>query len=128
MKQFWMGLVAGIALTATITVGARDEPEVVAFINGNKLYSDMSSDEVSLRMASMGYVAGATDMFRVFEAIGADMGRTEAIACIPREVSISQTRDVVKVFLENNPQERHNSAASIIGAALEKAFPCSPEQ
>jgi len=45
-------------------------------------------------------------------------------ACVPKNVTISQTKDVVTRWLANNPERRHYSADSLVAWALAEGFPC----
>jgi len=47
-------------------------------------------------------------------------------ACIPRNVTTPQLRDVVLKLLHNAPERRELPAARIVVHAYGKAFPCHP--
>ncbi|MFZ6765306.1 Rap1a/Tai family immunity protein [Pseudoroseomonas sp. WGS1072] len=64
-----------------------------------------------------GYIAGVASV----------MGRNTVsgwAACIPSGSTVGQIRDLVVKALENNPQERHLSAESLVASYLAEAFPC----
>jgi hypothetical protein len=44
--------------------------------------------------------------------------------CIPASVQAEQLIDVVKIFLEQNPQLRHLNATGAVVGSLSAAFPC----
>lgn len=44
--------------------------------------------------------------------------------CTPIEVRGSQIQDVVRLYLEAHPEERHRTAPSLIVTALSNGFPC----
>ncbi|MES3110095.1 Rap1a/Tai family immunity protein [Sphingomonas aurantiaca] len=63
------------------------------------------------------YVLGVVDGSRA--AVAAD--RT---FCLSREIKSSQLRDAVKHHLEEEPEQRHLPAASIVRQVLHEHFPC----
>lgn len=81
------------------------------FISGNKLLEMMRGNTTESGIA-IGYVIGATDAL------------TGSVACPPDNVTTGQVRDIVRKFLEANPEHRNNSADVIIGAVLQRAWPC----
>lgn len=81
------------------------------FISGNKLLELMRGNAGEAGIA-IGYVIGATDAL------------TGSVTCPPDSVSTGQIRDLVRKFLEANPEHRNHSADAIIGALLQRAWPC----
>jgi hypothetical protein len=81
---------------------------------GNKIYDlcKMSQDFCD------GYVAGVGDI------MSRGPTQTSWHACVPGGVTISQLKDIAIIFLRDNPQKRHLSAASLIEESLARAFPC----
>ena len=45
--------------------------------------------------------------------------------CLPTNATVRQVIDVVKKYLVDSPAERHYLAYSLVGTALNKAFPCA---
>lgn len=80
------------------------------FIDGNKLLEMMRGNNTESGIA-IGYVIGATDAL------------TGSVTCPPDSVSAGQVRDIIRKFLEANPEHRNNSADVIIGAVLQRAWP-----
>ncbi|WP_272956299.1 Rap1a/Tai family immunity protein [Comamonas piscis] len=65
------------------------------------------------RAKATGYVQGLRDM-----------GDVVGLFCTPNQAPLSQVIDVVFVYLEKNPKDRHDTALVLINHALVKAFPC----
>ena len=83
------------------------------FMDGNKLLSDMQSQDATWRMFAIGYIAGV-----------ADAGRG-AQNCPPTGVLLGQMSDAVRLHLEANPTMRHYSADIIVSYVIGKAWPCA---
>jgi len=81
------------------------------FWTGNALLTKMNGD-LTDRMMALGYVMGVSDSL---EGI---------IHCSGQNVTNGQTRDVVKAYLEKNPQIRDMAAETLASKALQDAFPC----
>ena len=47
-------------------------------------------------------------------------------ACFPANRTRGQEIDVVRRYLDQHPEKRHNQAGSLIAEALAEAFPCKP--
>ena len=43
----------------------------------------------------------------------------------PRNITAGQAQDVVKRYLENNPEKRHFSADSLVINAVAQVWPCA---
>jgi hypothetical protein len=66
-----------------------------------------------------GFVVGIADAMSNVTGV---LGRR---ACIPLPaVPRGQVIDVVKRYLEQHPETRHDSAVSLVAQALSEAFPC----
>ena len=83
------------------------------FLDGNGLLSRMNDSEAIPRVAALGYVQGAADVYAGTKI------------CMPKNVTAGQARDVVKQYLEINPEKRHYSADSLVLNALAQVWPCS---
>lgn len=81
------------------------------FISGNELLSNLKGN-LDERMFAIGYIAGVSDFL------------DGATVCSPNGVTLGQMRDLIKEYLENNPQQRHYSADSLIRNRLEQLWPC----
>jgi hypothetical protein len=83
-----------------------------AFFDGNKLLSHMKSKELWENAMAAGYVMGVFDTYQ---------GEGH---CAAPNVTAGQSRDVVRKYLENNPEVRDVSADLLSLVALSIAFPC----
>lgn len=81
------------------------------FISGNELLSNLKGD-LDERMFAIGYIAGVSDFLD---------GMT---VCSPEGVTLGQIRDLIRDYLDKNPQKRHYSADSLIRNRLEQLWPC----
>ena len=45
-------------------------------------------------------------------------------ACIPKGVSATQAKDIVKNWLQAHPEQRHYAAYSTVARIIAEAFPC----
>ena len=82
-----------------------------SFADGNRLHGYANSDDPVQLSIFFGYVTGVVD---------AHWGAL----CIPKDASSAQIKDMVKVYLEDHPEERHHTADSIVINAINEAFPC----
>ncbi len=82
------------------------------FKDGNKLLSDLSGSTNDY-IHGIGYVMGVYDALQ---------GATH---CPPANVTAGQVTDMVKRYMEINPDIRHNTADRIISTVLRRAWPCA---
>lgn len=82
------------------------------FIDGNRLYSDLISDQPANRSHAMGFVLGIHDAIKQMRD------------CVPENAKSGQIRDIVLATLRDFPDLRHLPARNIIVASLDKAFDC----
>lgn len=80
------------------------------FLDGNKLLS-MIRTEAQAPIA-LGYVTGVAD------------AHTGVTTCPPDLATPGQMRDMVRKFLEANPEHRSHSADTIVCVVLQAAWPC----
>jgi hypothetical protein len=93
-----------ITLTLATTVNA-------SWFTGNDLLRHLNGEPFE-RGGAAGFITG------VASAIDGD------IACIPKEVTVAQMRDMVHQQLRNTPNVRHEAAEIIVAAVLMNEFPC----
>ena len=108
-------------VTATVLSMLLGTPPSYAgsFVNGNQLVSDCRQNETSLQSVfCYGYIVG------VFDKQSWDT-TSDLRSCPPEGVTAGQTVAIVKKFLEENPENLHYDAASLVTFALAQAFPCS---
>ncbi|MEJ5128203.1 Rap1a/Tai family immunity protein [Comamonas sp. MYb21] len=90
---------------------------------GNELYTDLrelrkiTDGQPSKAAINVGKATGYVQGLR-------DMGDVIGLFCTPNQAPLSQVIDVVFVYLEKNPKDRHDTALILINHALVKAFPC----
>jgi Tfp pilus assembly protein PilF len=83
-----------------------------AFLDGNKLLRYMKASETWENALAAGYVMAISDTYQ------------NELHCASSNVTAGQTRDVVKKYLENNPELRDLEASVLSLVALSIAFPC----
>lgn len=82
------------------------------FKSGNTLLMQIKGDTTDY-IHAIGYVTGVYDTLQ---------GVTH---CPPANITAGQVTDMVKNYLEANPETRHNSADRLIGIVLRSAWPCA---
>lgn len=99
MKKILVTLLAFVSLSAFAELKQ----------DGNEMLKHMSKNDASYSEGVMlGYIRGIADNMH----------------CIPGEVTNGQTFDVVKKYLEQNPELRHQYMGVLVAKALNKAYPC----
>lgn len=93
----------------------------VQFFTGNDLYQFCKSNSSADRAFCYGFVSGVADTERAIDSY-----RKPPVQhiCIDDTVVVDQVRGVVIRYMEQFPEKRNYSAASIASDALERAFPC----
>jgi hypothetical protein len=113
-----------VAMATAVVLGylpaSAQEQEGRVFDTGNDLWSHCSGKGDAHFGLCAGFVVGIADAMSNVTGI---LGRR---ACIPLPVSRGQAIDVVKQFLEQHPEKRHETAVSLAAEALAGAFPCKP--
>ncbi len=91
--------------------------QVNAIQNGNKLYSYMTSSELTLRTYAEGYAAGIADASGgIFAVMGYRF-------CMPISVTDVRLSDIVRLWLERHPEQRHYAASALVVQALSRSLP-----
>lgn len=101
MNKFLAFILAGSWLTAH-----------AEFFTGNDLLHKMRGNSIA-QLEAMHYVAGATDTLR------------GVIACPPPDVTLGQINDLVRQYLERNPETRHRPGDWAVATALRGPWPCA---
>jgi hypothetical protein len=86
------------------------------FKDANKLLEECQAEN----LICAGYLQGVADAVANLQHHSA-IGR---IACVPKNVTVRQMKDVVVQYLVANAKDRHNSAANQVMFALKQAWPC----
>ncbi len=100
------------------------------FYDGNKLYSGLGycQEVQGTRFSGQANVVKAFSCERV---IGYVMGVSDLLnetnGCQPTGLNSDQLRDVIHLWLRDNPVRRHESAPILIQEALLEAWPCPVE-
>jgi hypothetical protein len=100
-------------LAAILMVPAMAHAE---FYSGNILLQKINSSELHDKALAIGYIMGVSDAFQ------------NAEHCSPNTVTSGQTRDVVKLYLEQSPSIRDMTADVLVRIALSNAWPCANKQ
>lgn len=87
-------------------------PAHAEFYSGNDLYKRLQSTNAVDQGLALGYIAGAFDTL------------SSRLICPPSNVTMGQVRDIVRMWLENNPQTRHFSADSLVLSTFKSVWPC----
>ena len=90
------------------------------FLAGNDLHNTCTEKDHLSVAACAYYIAGVVDASELFVLLEVSSRHF----CLPPEASTTQTADVVRRYLANHPEKRHNSASSLSIVALAEAFPC----
>jgi hypothetical protein len=93
------------------------------FESGNQLYEHCAGPQKNSALEQGicgGYITGVSD---AQETIGGTIPAAH-IVCVPQEVTVAQEMAIVTRYLEDHPEKRHYSAASLVLSALLVSFPC----
>ena len=110
-------LLAG-AVIAAISLGAARAEDIQTFTVGTKLFSQCRSSLEAEKLFCLGYIEGVVD---AFESIRWEQGSSP---CTPVGVNAGQLKDVALLYLERHPEDRHHTGASLVVAAIRKAWDC----
>ena len=103
------------ALVMTASMGVQG-----AWLTGGQLLEDCESENYFEKGSCMGYIEGVGDSV-------ATLANWEDFAeyiCTPQGVTSGQLMLVVVKNLNENPEELHMTASSLVLKALSEAFPC----
>lgn len=102
-------------LFCLVLLGAVSFNAEAAYQSGNKLKADLYDSGIN-PMFAMGYIVGATDVLEDYKDV-----------CIAEGVTQGQLKDVVKKYLDENPESLHKTAYVLVYLALRKVWPCKTE-
>lgn len=100
-----------LALLAALAGTAHAE-----FFDGNRLLNRLQGEErrdAADFLQGLGYVTGVSDALR------------GVVHCPPDNITAGQISDMVKQYLVNNPEVRHQTGDRIVGFVLKRAWPCA---
>ena len=98
------------AITLAVSTAAN-----ASWFTGNDILGHLNGEPFE-RGGAAGFITG------VASAIDGDF------ACIPKEVTVAQMRDMVHQRLRNSPSIRHQPAELIVTAILMTEFPCKDKK
>lgn len=97
-------IVAAMLLTATTAHAA--------FWSGEKLYGHLTEPAGVNKGAAYGFIIGVHDLGE------------NAVHCSPDDINVKVVIDVVRSYLEQNPQSRRREAQYLVSDALQQKWPC----
>ena len=98
--------------TAAILLAAAHCTPAQGF-NGNQLYTACQAAPETFESGfCMGYIAGVVEKGGI------------SYLCMPQDVTFDQFRDIVRKFLREHPERRHEHASGLVDEAHASAFPC----
>lgn len=86
-----------------------------AYLSGNKLKAHLDDSSYYDQAFAMAYIVGATDVLE---------DEDYKYVCIADGVTQGQLKDVVKKYLDENPESLHQEAYVLVYLALSKVWPC----
>jgi len=114
MRLRILAIVAVMAMSVINPVNAK-------YFSAKKLLSECETESSINRALCNGYLAGANDAHELHTEL--DEGAKKSI-CIPAGASIERLRTVFVNFANDNPEDAHLDAASVVITAFSEAFPC----
>jgi hypothetical protein len=112
------GLLTAVLAACIASEGKASESKVIrSFMDGHELHRLCNSSVSWENTRCSSYIVGVADVLVA-------SGYHEMRACLPDNIDAAQARDVVVLWLDQRPQHRHYTAASLTAAALSEAFPC----
>jgi hypothetical protein len=81
------------------------------FLDGNDLYSRLTSSSRVSEMYAIGFIVGVHDA-------------SSNSVCTPDTITVGQLADTVRVRLGRWPEHRHLSAWSLVFAIIQDVWPC----
>lgn len=115
-----MKLVAILAFAGSATLSAPSSAQPFdAWTTGNALLATCEASDRVAQMACAAYIEGVAAGINI-----GSVGAGKQHFCMPRGVTIQQTRDIVIAELRNNPETRHIISTALIGGILRSAYPC----
>ena len=117
--QMGIAKLAAITSTTIFSLSIVDARDLSAFVSGNALYEYCTSKSPFDNGLCTGYIEGISDALGASAILGSTV-------CVPSGVTVQQITDIVGRYLQGNPHLRHYAANGLVAAALNDAFPCSP--
>lgn len=111
---------------------AATTPAKADFYSGNLLYRDCTAERgeatyyQSIAQCT-GYIMGTHDALSTageYLSYAAEIDPPLRLICVPETVEAGQLRDLVVIYLRDNPANRNLSAGLLVMLALREAYPC----
>jgi hypothetical protein len=116
MKRFLFAVLIVFVVSPAWAIGTRS-------VGGNELHEWCRNPAATSQSVCHSFIIGTID---ALGGIGTRATFDGNAFCIPDTGAVTkgQIVDIVKNWLNNNPQDRHYAAVSSVSEALSKAFPC----
>ena len=114
-----MRLTAAIAMLTFLVVLHGGMASASEAESGNELYALLASKSPYSRFVGQGYILGVMDATHSLNRVW----RLPVRWIIPPAVTTGEIFKAVEKYLEQHPEERDNTAYSLVNMALGKAFP-----
>jgi hypothetical protein len=115
------------AFLALCAIGSLGAPLTATAFTGNELLgvcNDGNTNNIKFGLC-LGFIKGVSEGFMIGERVFNPQPNQQRIPyCIPDSVTDGQIRDIVIVYLRQNPEWRHEGAVGAIVSSLRNAFPC----
>jgi hypothetical protein len=118
---FWLVVTCSLIASTGADAGG------LSFFTGNDLWALCGSNLSSDQFACLTYVVGIADAMNAPPKNGTyyqQEGLSGFQACLRPSMTRQQVADVVRLYLENHPEERDETAAGLVAFVLATAFPC----
>ena len=102
-----------------------------SYMNGNDFHSQCGrykaavlAGQVQVESYCQGVVVGMVEMLPLLSARTFETASSRLRVCVPTGIPASQLRDVIAIWIEENPALRHYSLSALAEEALRAEFPC----
>ncbi len=115
----WLFFAALVVITGHATAQSISD-------NGNELFDALTHRDEGVKVATGFFVLGITEGFQVGLAMYRTRDSRQNLPCfdIPKDVKGKQVVDIVKRYLDEHPEKRHEPSPVLIIRSVSLAFPC----
>lgn len=106
----------------TIAMLILGSPYAFAVSSGNELLNVCQSNVSTHNGQCIGFIQGVSIGVELGEAFHGHKDLSDV--CIPGNVNNAQLKDIVLIYLRQNPAKRHEPAVFAVVHSLRNAFPC----
>ena len=118
MRRLTIVLYVALAPAGLASMVARAADNLHFYYSGDDLLRECTSSSGRNQYSCMGYLQGVADTLAV------DRILANKNACIEPNVSAAQLRDVIILYLKNNPADRRLPASAAAKSAFTTALTC----